>query len=171
MVIPNSFTGSTLRVRATATALLRANVARLAGGRTQRSLADAIGVKDATMSAFLNGHHGLGLDKLDPLAKELGVSVSALFDVPESTAVTSSGRAGTAKSSSQLPPSQGDGTDVEVGLLRARRDALEAENAALRAILDAIKRELTTYDSLAHAVGTTPARTTPRRGRRRPHDR
>lgn len=126
-------------MRKSAEELLRESVKARIGGRTQRSLAKAVGVSDSNMSDFLKGEQGLGLERLAPLAKELGCTVADLFQpVRESPTLTD---LVTGQSSNDQNPQPGDVIDAaEAGLLRARTLALENENAALRAALRVIIR-------------------------------
>jgi hypothetical protein len=91
------------------------------------------------MSEFLGGAQGLGLERLAPLAKELGCTVADLFQpVQESPTLTG---LVTGQSSNDPNPQPGDVIDAaEAGLLRARTLALENENAALRAALRVVIR-------------------------------
>jgi transcriptional regulator with XRE-family HTH domain len=64
---------------------VRANVRRVMalphGGKkiTQQSIADAIEMSSGQMTNFLKGRYGISFDKLDPLAKALGVPASELI--------------------------------------------------------------------------------------------
>jgi transcriptional regulator with XRE-family HTH domain len=53
---------------------------RTARGFTQERLADAIGVRTATISRFENGQVGFSISTLGDLADALGVSVATLVD-------------------------------------------------------------------------------------------
>ncbi len=127
--------------------LLRARVKALKGKRTQRSLAEAIGVSDTNMSDFLAGEHGLGLERLAPLAKALGTSISDLFAVPE---------AGTAPVTGAYVHSADGRADADARVLQ-----LEKENASLRAAIKAITRIVT--QAAARSAQNTAARPSGRR--------
>jgi len=59
----------------------RLRAVRTARGVTQERLADAIGVRTATISRFETGQVGFSITTLADLADALGVSISTLVDV------------------------------------------------------------------------------------------
>lgn len=60
---------------------LRLKALRRAAGHTQASLAEAVGVRQATISDMENGRsRRVDLDTLDRIAKELGVKAGELFE-------------------------------------------------------------------------------------------
>lgn len=68
--------------------VLRANLARLLKARGARArLAEALHVSPPSVTNWVNGGHGLEMDKLGPIAQALGLKLPDLFrqpDMPES---------------------------------------------------------------------------------------